>query len=561
MNKRLYILLLISTVWLMSGCNKFLDHMPDNRTEINTEDKVVALLTSAYPQNTFIVMTELSSDNTDDYVLSFTNSDRFYDQVFSWQDITEDDNDSPEQLWNASYGSIAAANQALRAIEDLGGAVNQKLREAKAEALLCRAYNHFILTNIFCHAYNGVTSTTDPGIPYSLEPEETLSPQYSRGTVADDYAYIEADILEALQTVGDSNYKVPKYHFNTKAAYAFAARFFLYYEKWDEAVKYATRCLGNEPKSMLRDWKAMAELSYEPDVIWNAYIQTESNSNLLMMAPYSGVGFVLGPYGSVNRYSHGAYVSSTETYESSQVWENAEYSLRVASYIGALDRKMQWKLPYKFEYTDPVAGIGYTHTVYPAFWSDECLLNRAEAYIMLEDYDAAARDITLWINNMTSSTSSYSASQLASFYNGLEYCSWSGTSMTWTPKKHLNPKFDIGAEGGTKEAMLQCLLSLRRIETIGQGMRWFDVKRYGIEIPRRRMSKAGTVLRVTDVLTKDDNRRALQLPLKVISAGLPANVRTDKSTDDGSIATQAIEPLEYDRYQSYEKHEEYQKYN
>jgi putative lipoprotein len=536
MKKRLYISILVSAVWILSGCNKFLDHMPDNRTEINTEEKIVALLTSAYPQNTYIVLTEMSSDNEDDYILSFQASDRFYDQIFTWQDITEDDNDSPEQLWNASYKSIAAANQALRSIENLGGATTQTLREAKAEALLCRAYNHFILTNVFCLAYNGVTSGTDPGIPYTLEPEETLNPQYTRGTVAEDYALMEEDILEALETIGDGNYKVPKYHFNTKAAYAFAARFFLYYEKWDKAAEFATKCLGNEPKSMLRDWKSMADLSYEPDVIWNAYIQTESNTNLLLMAPYSGVGFVFGPYSSVNRYSHGAYLSATETYKSQQIWGNAEYQLRVATYIGAMDREIQWKLPYKFEFSDPVAQIGFTHTVYPALWSDECLLNRAEAYIMLEDYDAAAKDMTLWINNMTTSSGNYSATDIVNFYNGLEYTSWEGKDYVWTPKKHLNPKFDIGEEGGKKEAMLQCLLSLRRIETIGQGMRWFDIKRYGIEIPRRRMSRAGSVLRVTDVLTKDDNRRALQLPLKVISAGLPANVRTNKA-DMGDTGT------------------------
>ncbi len=517
----------------VSGCNKFLGHMPDNRTEINTEEKVIALLTSAYPQNTYIVLTEMSSDNEDDYILSFKNTDRFYDQLYSWEDVTEDDNDSPERLWNASYMSIAAANLALESIGKIGSD-SQAMQQAKAEALLCRAYNHFILVNVFCQAYNKETSETDPGIPYSTESETTLSPEYSRGTVAQVYELIEEDIVEALKTVGDGNYKVPKYHFNTKAAYAFAARFFLYFEKWDKAAEYATKCLGNEPGTMLRDWKAMTELLYDPDVIWNAYIQTESNSNLLLMAPYSGVGFVFGPYSSVNRYSHGAYLSSTETYEAGQLWGSSEYRLRVASYIGALDRKIQWKLPYKFEYTDPVAGIGYTHTVYPALWSDECLLNRAEAYIMLEDYDAAAQDITAWIRNMTTSSNSYSAAQIAQFYNDMQYSSFDGKDLVWTAKKHLYPKFDIGAEGGRKEAMLQCVLALRRIETIGQGMRWFDIKRYGIEVARRRMSAAGSVLRVTDVLTKDDSRRALQLPIKVISAGLPANVRTGSSAGNTS---------------------------
>lgn len=530
MKKTLYIIVAVLVGAVFAGCDKFLDHMPDNRTEINTEEKIIALLTSAYPESTYIVLTEMSSDNEDDYVISYTNSDRFYDQLYSWQDITEDDNDSPEQLWNASYASIASANHALQAIEELGGANNQAMREAKAEALLCRAYNHFILTNVFCLPYNTQTSNTDPGIPYTTEPETILKPEYSRGTVAEDYEMIEKDLLEALETVGDRNYTIPKYHFNARAAYAFAARFFLYYEKWEEAAYWATKCLGNEPKSMLRDWAAMENLSYEPEVIWNEYIKTDSNANLLMMAPYSAVGVVFGPYGTCTRYSHGAYLSNTETYDSNNIWGNADYYLETATYIGALDRIIQWKLPYKFEYTDPVAGIGYIHTVYPAFWADECLLNRAEAYIMMKQYDAAAADLSLWINNMTKSSATYGANDIINHYKNLSYTDWSGRTSSewvWTGKKHLNPKFDIGAEGDKTESMLQAVLSMRRIETIGQGLRWFDIKRYGIEVPRRRMTAGGSVLRITDVLTKDDNRRALQLPLKVIAAGLPANVRTN----------------------------------
>lgn len=529
MKKYIILSLTVLAAAVIPGCDKFLDHVPDNRTEINTEEKVISLLTSAYPENTYIVLTELSSDNVDDYIVSFTASDRFYDQIFAWEDITEDDNDSPEQLWNASYASIAAANHALQAIEELGGAKNQAMREARAEALLCRAYNHFILTNIFCLPYNTATSDTDPGIPYALEPETTLKPDYQRGTVAQDYALIEADLLEALENVGDRNYSVPKYHFNARAAYAFAARFFLYYEKWEEAAYWANKCLGSEAKSMLRDWAYMAELSYEPEVIWNDYIKTDANTNLLLMAPYSAVGVVFGPYSACTRYSHGAYLSDTETYQGYNIWGNGEYKLRTASYSGALDRIIQWKLPYKFEYTDPVAGIGYIHTVYPAFWADECLLNRAEAYIMLGRYDEAAADLSLWISNIAEKGGSYSATDIAKYYASIPYTDFSGRTAdewVWTGKKHLHPGFDIGAEGERKESMLQAVLSMRRIETIGQGIRWFDIRRYGIEVARRRMNSAGGVLRVeNNILTKDDGRRALQLPLKVISAGLPRNDR------------------------------------
>lgn len=49
-------------------------------------------------------------------------------------------------------------------------------------------------------------------------------------------------------------YTQPKYHFNKKAAYAFAARFSLYYMNYDKTIEYANAVLGNNPASVLRDF-------------------------------------------------------------------------------------------------------------------------------------------------------------------------------------------------------------------------------------------------------------------------------------------------------------------
>ena len=70
---------------------------------------------------------------------------------------------------------------------------------------------------------------------------------------------------------------------------------------------------------------------------------------------------------------------------------------------------------------------------------------------------------------------------------------------------------------------MQVLLHLRRIETIHTGLRWFDVKRYGIEITRVDVSDGSKVTVTSNVLKKDDKRRALQLPADVITAGLAPN--------------------------------------
>lgn len=510
----------------LSSCDSFLDEMPDNRTEIDTEDKVVSLITSAYPTSAYIMLNEYMSDNTDDMGVRYANyTDRLVDQMYAWKDITEEDNDSPYQLWQASYNAIASANQALTSIEEMGGATTTTLKEAKAEALLCRAYNHFILVNEFCMNYNTTTSATDLGVPYMTKPETTVNPHYERGTVAGVYEQIDKDIQEALPMIGDTHYTVPKYHFNMQAAYAFASRFYLFYEKWSEAARYANLCLGNNAKSMLRDWDEMQSYGETDNLTprTNLYIDAADPSNLLLIGAISSAGVVASNYIVLTKYTHDKYLASSEDVNASNIWGDINYiRCRALNFQGgSMDRMFIARIPYLFEETDPVAQTGYRRTVYPAFKSDYLLLERAEAYIMMKEYDKACADLTTWMQNFTTSTMVLTPDKVVGYYKTMAYATWDNPTL----KKHLHPAFAIDEEGSTQECMLQCVLNFKRIETGYEGLRWFDIKRYGINIVRRTMDSGGNPLEKTDSLTTNDLRRAIQLPQTVIRTGITANPR------------------------------------
>ena len=529
--KTFHSILFAATLLAAAGCDSFLDKMPDNRTEIDSQEKIQALLASAYPFTDYMLVTEFMSDNVDDYGTNNPNTDRFIDQVFAWDDVTESDNEDPESIWEASYHAIACANEALFAIDSLSRLdATLDLSAERSEALLCRAYNHFILANVFCIAYNPVTSGTDLGIPYMEERETTLNPRYERGTVAEVYAKIEKDLEEGLPHISDKYYTVPKYHFNQKAAYALAARFYLYYGKFEKSVEYATRCLGASPAAMLRDWAYQATMTQKLDPIVEHYIDASLNCNLLLMTAYSKMGLAFGPYYTYSRYSHGNYLAVMETGEAiPNLWNgsNETYYMGMKEYEATnLDKTMFWKLPFLFEYTDPVARIGYYRTVYPALTADQVLLERAEANILLERYDAALEDINLWIKNIASGDGSrlprvLDTDRINSWFGSLPYHEWQTSSV----KKHLNPKFVNLEEGSTKEHMVQCVLALKRVETLAQGLRWFDVKRYGIQLDRRIINAEGVPYRNTGTLVPFDKRTAVQIPKKVRDAGITPNPR------------------------------------
>lgn len=95
------------------------------------------------------------------------------------------------------------------------------------------------------------------------------------------------------------------------------------------------------------------------------------------------------------------------------------------------------------------------------------------------------------------------------------------TPQSPTPRKQFHTSFTI--EPTKQEPLLQCVLQLRRLLTLHEGLRMQDIKRYGIEVYRIRLSESQVVEAVTDHFKAGDPRYAVQLPTDVISAGLQPN--------------------------------------
>ena len=501
----------------MTSCQDFLDTMPDNRAEVDSADKITALLVSAYPTATHIVMTEMSSDNAMDNGSRYDVEDLAQEEAYLWEDITSTGNDSPQVYWDACYAAIAAANQALQAIEDLGNPAS--LNAQKGEALICRAYGHFALADVFCLPYNPETASSDLGLPYSMAPETQVAPYYERGNMEELYSKINADIEEALPLISDDLYSVPKYHFNRKAAYAFAARFNLYYKKFEKVIEYANVVLGSDPTSVLRDWNAINNSPANVDTRANMYIDASEAANLLLFPVTSSWGYWGGNYYLGERYGHANAIFDNETARGAGLWGSYMNLIMARAVVGMDTKNYIPKMGIFFEYTDKVQGIGYRKTVTVGFSTDETLLCRAEAYALQNNLSNATADINAWLYTHTLNQTQCTMEEIVDFYSNIDYMPTSVTDDSQhTIKKRINPRGFTVAEGD-QENIIQCILHLRRLETLYEGLRWQDIKRYGIEIAHNREGMADDILKV------DDPRRAIQLPADVIDAGLEANPR------------------------------------
>jgi len=522
-------LTLVSVV--MTGCH-FLDKNPDMRATIDSKRKVQLLLVSAYTPANFGPLCEFSSDQVVDnnapdktgHVQHRVPLSKMYNEIFAWEAIkTDGEQDSPEYIWEGCYQAIATCNQALKAIEELE-AKGINMNAEKGEALVSRAYHHFILANVFCQAWRDDNLNKQlMGIAYATEPETKVKPNYERGTLYDTYAAIERDLEAGLPLVEDSYYSVPAYHFNTKAAHAFAARFYLYTRKWSKVVEHADAVLTTNEEAILSslyDAKLGRELG-DPEQEQLLWIEPSAKYNLLLNTTMSQACYTVIP--SYSRYQHNGTASEQSTQAPGPCWNGSFPGFPMWTYgqeYGSFCAKFLWL----FEYTDKVNGYGYLHGVTRAFTTNETLLCRAEAKAYLNDFDGAANDLRMWaqgynsngrMDTLADGKVNLNATKIRAYYKD-------GAASHLVPELHnldMSPQFTITA---LQKPFVYCALHFRRLETIHDGLRWFDLKRYGIEITHQR----GTDPLRT--LVWNDDRRAFQLPQKVLMAGMTPNPRVHK---------------------------------
>lgn len=519
--KKLSILSLAAGMLALASCDSYLDKLPDDRAEVNSLDKAKKFLVSAYPNHSTNFVFYMSSDNvTDNGVLYVAQPNQ--QNAYKWQPIETEGNDDPKAVWNANYEAVAVANMALEALAGEESADAQALR---AEALLCRAFAMFQNANMFCMAWNDSKADEYLGIPYPKVAGESVN---ERGTLRQTYENINADIEAALPLLNDGYLTVPKYHFNQKAAYAFAARFNLFYQNWDKAIEYATKALGGNPSSLMRDMDSYATLAGVDD-IHNKWIRSGENCNLMFVDAVSTNGRAHMGDSRYKRFNHNRDIITTQTMWAKTPWSNNKssaeenalqearrmYGSNQAVYIPSLNED--------FEIKDKINQTGYAHVVDPVFTGDETILTRAEAYIMKKDYDKALADMNTWLTAHCDVTSPKFLTLTVDNIN----TTLDAIRMTEVPsravseesiKKPLNPQ-GFSVEEGTQTNMIYVVLQMRRITTMYQGQRWLDIKRWGIEFTHHLDGEDNLVFKAGDL------RGAIQLPYDVIEVGLEPNPR------------------------------------
>ncbi|MDR0542422.1 MAG: RagB/SusD family nutrient uptake outer membrane protein, partial [Dysgonamonadaceae bacterium] len=395
MKAKLYIVALTS-IALFYSCNDFLDVVPDNRTVLDSPEAVQQLLVDAYPGAHYYHICEIMSDNAGERNVTGTPTREILNrEMYYWEEgfLSGTSQDTPSYLWTGYYNAIASANQALQSISEAPD--QSKYQAQKGEALICRAFAHFILVNIFAEHYDPATAGTMLGIPYNTEPENVAIKNYKRNSIAEVYDLIEKDLQEGLPLIADNVYEVPKYHFTKAAANAFASRFYLYKGDWDKTIQHADIALGDNIDAKILPLNAPVFTDVDATTYRAQYRRVDQPNILLLSGAASWWARDAGSsslrYGMLTR--HWFNVMTTRNIEGGSIYYKGWQT-------SAADAIYLYKYPeyFKYSYQGATTGIGYVMGALLTI--EEALMNRAEAYAMkggAGNFDKAIADMTMFL--------------------------------------------------------------------------------------------------------------------------------------------------------------------
>lgn len=237
-------------VGIFSGCN--LDQMPHDSISLNQAFSTIGdvrawkigmygkLRSNLYGRN--MMLSDIQSDLLNATVLATPEQ---YLDFHRWETLTAS-NERILSIWTSIYSAIADINVGLAGLKTMSfpnrDEYQKELNATIGELHLARAYYNLYLATHFCNPYKETTAATEKGIP--LQVETKISRELKRATLKETYEHILADItiaetnLTGVEYDGTSGLK-PFNTFFIEAVQMLKARTLLYMEKWQEAYDVA----------------------------------------------------------------------------------------------------------------------------------------------------------------------------------------------------------------------------------------------------------------------------------------------------------------------------------
>ena len=444
-----FVALLLSTVSV--SCKKdFLETFPEtslsDKTAFATPDRVLGQVNGLYDGlksgqhlgGRFLIYSDIRGE---EFIVNKPNGVTGLD---TWRHNLNSATNEVVNLWNTAYSTINQANVFLKGLDDNPTVVTTALADQyRGEAKFTRALCYFTLLQLYAKPYT-MGNGANPGLPLRIQAETTsANNDLARSTVAQVYAQILKDLNEAEATVpltyASAALNTSRAHKNT--VIALKTRVYLAMGDYPKVIEEANKIV-----SASAPFKSSTGVALQLEAnIATVYGGTYTGTEAVFFLPMTD----LDPPGTQNQLAHYFTATSVGGFEefylnptgifADPVYGAGSTDARKSFIIANGTKSFISKFKKPSPYTDYVPVIRYA----------EVLLNAAEAY---------ARG-----GNLVK-----------------------GLALLSEVRKRSNSMYVFpSADVDTQPALINSILTERRIELIAEGFRSFDLLRLGATIPAK----------------------------------------------------------------------------
>lgn len=388
-------------------------------------------------------------------------SQSWHQTLLQWVGHYSETNSYNYRVWRVYYGWVLNANFILGSVDEYKDDVDQQLyKTVKGEALCFRAFSHFMLVQMYAKRYQAGDANSQPGVPYRISP--TLEPM-ARNTVAECYANINKDLDDAITLLKGYEAKDIN-HFTEKVVLGLKARVALAqqdYKTAADAAGQAIQIAEKEGHSLMKDEKQLmhgfSNITTETtEAVWAAMTLADQTVYFYSFYAYMSWNFnataVRTGIKAINKLT---YEKMSTTDLRRKWWDpTGKASVPSSSFT---------RIPYqnrKFAARSTSDAVG-----------DYAFMRMAELYLI--NAEALARQ-----------GKNTEAQQVL-------------TAFATT----RDPQYK--SKGNTGEALIEEIMTQRRIELWGEGFRWLDLKRLNLPLDRTNSNFDESFCRVLTVPAGD----------------------------------------------------------
>lgn len=352
------------------------------------------------------------------------------------------------------FSFISNANQILAQIDAAVGSDADK-KAIKGQALAYRSWAYFMMIQLYGERFDKTKPNSGLGLPMRTAPTLGATP---RVTVAEIYAQINKDIDESITLLGTT--RRDRSHININVAKGFKARIALAQQNWSVAAQMASE--ARQGISLMNSTQYLEGFNNytNPEWIWG-YRQQEDQTTFF----FSFFAYMSCNFNSTNIRTNPKAINSklfnliTATDIRKQLWDPTGTNTQFPIPLNPNGSRFPF-MNRKFRVANTALSIGDV----PLMRASEMFLIEAEAQAR-NGQDAPARQ------------------------------------ALFTLAKQRDPNYVISGNSG--QALINEIMTQRRVELWGEGFRFYDLKRLNEPLDRTGANHNASLIGVSQVPAGD----------------------------------------------------------